>query len=115
MYFGQLRHPSSVTRATDSHYGFFAHSVETLGGPEFGVPRFAEGTGTVSTPLEYADALWARFSESLRRYAPDPQLWPVAHGFALQEMLRMVHGNFDLQVLVRITMDSALAVVKVSA
>jgi hypothetical protein len=93
---------------------FFAHSVQSLGGPNFGVPRFAPGTGVGSTPLEYADALWGTFSNSLRRYAPDPQLWPTSYGIAIQQMLELAKGaGLDLQVLVRVVMDSVLAVAKV--
>ena len=97
----------------DAHE-YFAHSVQSLGGPTFGVPRFAPATDAGSTPLEYADAMWDSFSNSLRRYAPDPQLWPTSYGIAIQQMLDMAQrARLDLQVLVRIVMDSALAVSKV--
>ncbi|ASD20910.1 hypothetical protein B7495_01310 [Cryobacterium sp. LW097] len=93
---------------------YFVHSAQSLGGPAFGVPRFAPGTGVPSTPLEYADALWPNVSGSLRRYAPDPQLWPTSYGIAIQLMLEMAKtSGLDLQVLVRVVMDSALAVSKV--
>ena len=97
----------------DAHE-YFVHSVQSLGGPTFGVPRFAPGTGVPSTPLEYADALWPNVSGSLRRYAPAPQLWPTSYGVAIQQLLEMAKSaGFDLQVLVRVVMDSALAVSKV--
>lgn len=93
---------------------YFRHSMQSLGGPTFGVPRFARGTGTASTPLEYADELWPILSNSLRRYAPNPQLWPTSFGVAIQQMLEMAKGaGLDLQTLVRVVMDSALAVSKV--
>jgi len=93
---------------------YFVHSAKSLGGPTFGVPRFAPGTGVPSTPLEYADALWPNLSGSLRRYAPDPQLWPTSFGIAIQQMLELAKtAGLDLQVLVRVVMDSALAVSKV--
>lgn len=104
----------SVGEPIPDAHEYFSHSSRVLGGPEFGVPRYAPGTGAASTPLEYADALWATFGNSLRRYAPDPQLWPVAYGMAVQEMLGMARqSGLDLQVLVRVVMDSALAVAKV--
>ncbi|TFC00817.1 hypothetical protein E3O42_11985 [Cryobacterium adonitolivorans] len=93
---------------------YFTHSVQSLGGPTFGVPRFAPGTGVGSTPLEYADALWPNVSGSLRRYAPDPQLWPTSYGIAIQQLLELAKGSgLDLQAIVRVVMDSALAVAKV--
>jgi len=93
---------------------FFKYSIHSLGGPASGVPRFARGTSAGATPLEYADALWAKTSHSLRRYAPDPQLWATSYGIAIQQMIQMARdAGFDLQVIVRVTMDSALAVTKI--
>jgi hypothetical protein len=103
----------SIGEPVPDAHEYFAYGARTVGKPEFGIPRYAEGTGVPDSPLAYAQALWAPMSESLRRYAPDPQLWPVTYGFALQQMLGMAKGNFDLQVLVRVAMDSALAVAKV--
>ncbi|MEC5183246.1 hypothetical protein RCH12_000693 [Cryobacterium sp. MP_3.1] len=104
----------SVGEPIPDAHEFFAHSARSLGGPAFGVPRFAPGTGVGSTPLEYADALWANVSGSLRRYAPDPQLWPASYGVAIQQLLEMATGaGLDLQALVRVIMDSSLAVSKV--
>ena len=101
----------SVGEPIPKVHEYFAHSMQSLGGPAFGVPRFAPGTDAGSTPLQYADAMWASSSNSLRRYAPDPQLWPTAYGIAIQQMLEMAKGaGLDLPVLVRIVMDSALAV-----
>ena len=104
----------SVGESIPDAHEFFGHSVQSIGKPTFGVPRYAEGTGAGATPLVYADSLWATFANSLRRYAPDPQLWPTTYGIAIQEMLRVAKQNgLDLQVLVRIVMDSALAVAKI--
>lgn len=104
----------SVGEPIPDAHEYFAHSAQSLGGPAFGVPRFAPGTGVPSTPLEYADALWPNVSGSLRRYAPDPQLWPTSYGIAIQQLLALAKGaGLDRQVLVRVVMDSALAVSKV--
>jgi hypothetical protein len=104
----------SVGEPIPDAHEFFRHSAQSLGGPTFGVPRFAPGTGVPSTPLEYADALWPNVSGSLRRYAPDPQLWPTSYGVAIQQLLEMAkNAGLDLQVLVSVVMDSALAVSKV--
>lgn len=104
----------SVGEPIPDAHEYFRHSARSLGGPAFGVPRFAPGTGVPSTPLEYADALWANVSGSLRRYAPDPQLWPASYGVAIQQLLEMAKGaGLDLQALVRVIMDSALAVSKI--
>ena len=104
----------SVGEPIPDAHEYFAHSVQSLGGPAFGIPRFAPGTDAGSTPLQYADAMWANVGTSLRRYAPNPQLWATSYGVAIQEMLKMAKGaGLDLQLIVRVVMDSALAVSKV--
>lgn len=102
----------SIDEPIPDVHEFFRHGAEVIGKPEFGIPRYAEDTGVSDTPLAYADVLWPQFMNSLRRYAPDPQLWPVTYGLAVQQMLGMARGSFDLQVLVRIVMDGAIAVAK---
>lgn len=102
----------SIDEPIPDVHEFFRHGAEVIGKPEFGIPRYAEGTGVGDTPRNYADVLWPQFTDSLRRYAPDPQLWPVTYGLAAQQLLTMARGSFDLQVLVRIVMDSAIAVAK---
>lgn len=102
----------SIDEPVPDAHEFFRHGAEVIGKPEFGIPRYAEGTGVGDTPRNYADVLWPEFFPSLGRYAPDPQLWPVTFGLAVQQLLTMARGTFDLQVIVRIVMDSAIAVAK---
>lgn len=107
-----------VAGAANEHGGqvpdlaeLFQHSASTLGGVEFGLPRFAPGTSTSGTPRSYLD-LWESMQASIRQAAPMPEQWPVAYGLAIQNLFSMAKGHFDLGVLTRVVMDSAIATSK---
>ncbi|CAH0143860.1 hypothetical protein SRABI26_00536 [Arthrobacter sp. Bi26] len=89
----------------------FHHSASTLGGAEFGLPRFAPGTNAGGTPRSYL-AMWEPLQAPVRQAAPRPEQWPVAYGLAVQNLFAMAKGQFDLGVLTRVVMDSAIATSK---
>lgn len=89
----------------------FRHSASTLGGAEFGLPRFAPGTGAGGTPRGYL-AMWDPLQLSVRQAAPRTEQWPMAYGIAVQNLFAMAEGHFDLGVLTRVVMDSAIATSK---
>ena len=107
-----------VAGAANQHGGqvpdlneLFQHSASTLGGAEFGLPRYAPGTNASETPRSYL-ALWDSLQTSVRQSAPSPEQWPVAYGFAIQNLFAMAKGHFGLVVLTRVVMDSAIATSK---
>jgi hypothetical protein len=87
-----------------------AHGASTLGGPQFGRPRYAPGTGSATLPVQYLGA-WEPMLAHIRPLAPDPQQWPAVYG--LQGLFERVRGQFDLTDLTRVVMDSAIAMSKV--
>ena len=87
-----------------------AHGASTMGGAEFGRPRYAPGTGA-PLPVQYLDA-WNPMLTHIVPFAPDPQQWPVVYGLAVQGLFEMTGGQFDLTVLTRVVMDSAIAMSK---
>jgi len=90
---------------------YFAHSAATVGGDQFGLPRYAEGTAADDTPRGYLPSFDVLLP-SIRVSAPDPQQWPVAYGIAVRSALDLTRGQFDYAVLTRIVMDSAIAMSK---
>jgi hypothetical protein len=88
------------------------HGASTIGGADFGVPRFAPGTGANDIPRNYL-ALWERFLPTLKELAPNVQRWPIAYGIAVQNLFKLGGGQFDLGVLTRVVMDSAIATSKI--
>ena len=89
-----------------------AHGASTVGGPEFGRPRYAPGTGAPALPVQYLEG-WQPMLTHFLPFVPDPQLWPVVYGLAVQGLFEMTGGQFDLTVLTRVVMDSAIATSKV--
>lgn len=90
----------------------FSHSAATLGSPEFGVPRFAEGTNSAVSPAA-ALGYWAPASELIASVAPDPRHAPIAVAFALRDLVRAAApGGADLESLARVALDAALTTSK---
>ena len=88
------------------------HGAATLGGPEFGRPRYAPGTEPAALPVQHLEA-WDPMLAHIVPLAPDPQQWPVVYGLAVQGLFQMTAGQFDLTVLTRVVMDSAIATSKI--
>ncbi|MCC2333816.1 hypothetical protein [Cellulomonas wangsupingiae] len=88
------------------------HSAATVGGPEFGRPRYAPRTAPTALPIDHLGA-WEPMLAHIVPLAPDPQQWPVVYGLAVQGLFQMTGGQFDLTVLTRVVMDSALATSKI--
>jgi hypothetical protein len=88
------------------------HGARTVGGPEFGRPRYEPGTDPTVLPVQYLDA-WEPMLTGIVPFAPAPQQWPVVYGLAVQELFEMAGGQFDLTVLTRVVMDSAIATSKI--
>lgn len=90
----------------------FAHSASTLGGPEFGVPRYAEDTNSAVSPAA-ALAYWTPASALLTGVAPDPAHAPIAVAFALRDLVQAAApGGADLTALARVALDAALTTSK---
>jgi hypothetical protein len=93
-----------------------AHSAATVGGPEFGVPRYAPGQAADSLPIAWLP-MWSRPLALLTEVAPNPQHWPIAYGIALQQLFDLVEskspGRYDLGAMTGAVMDAAIAMSKV--
>jgi len=93
----------------------FSHSAATLGGPEFGIPRFADGTQSTITPAAAVASFWAPALALMRVVAPDPRYAPIAIGFALKQLVEAAApGGADLEVIARVALDSALTASKLT-
>ena len=90
----------------------FRHAAETVGGNEFGVPRYAPDT--FSEPPASFLPLWDILLPTVTATAKAPGEWPMVYAVALGDLLEQASGNFDLEPLVRIAMDSAIATAKLA-
>lgn len=87
----------------------FAHAAAVVGTDEFGVPRYAEGTFS-EPPLSFLP-LWDQFLPTVSK-GTTPSEYPQVYAVALGDLFAMVAGQFDLEPLIRIAMDSAIAMAK---
>jgi hypothetical protein len=94
-----------------------AHSAQTLGRPEFGIPRYAPGANSTTTPRE-ALLFWTPLGSTLFVIATNPQHWPIAYGLAGQHLLQAAAArpgvSNDLTAIVRVMIDAALATSKIT-
>jgi hypothetical protein len=94
------------------------HGVTTLGGPDFGQPRFHPGQAANSPPRDWLRS-WNAILRMLSALTTDPQQWPIAYGIAVQQLFDLVNkkasGRYDLGAMVRVVMDSAIATSKIQA
>lgn len=91
----------------------FRHSAGTLGGPEFGIPRFAEGTQSTITPAAAVATFWMPALTLMQVVAPNAAHAPIAVGFALKQLVEAAApGGADLEAIARVAMDSALTASK---
>lgn len=87
----------------------FANAAATVGTAGFGVPRYA--TDTFSEPPRSFLPLWDEFLPTVSKDTrPDEYL--RVYATALADLFTMVAGQFPLEPLVRIAMDSAIAMSK---
>ena len=94
----------------------FSHSASTLGGPEFGIPRFADGTRSTITPEAAVTSFWAPALALMQVVAPDPRHAPIAIGFALKQLVEAAApGGADLEAIARVALDAALTTSKLTA
>ena len=91
----------------------FSHSAATLGGTEFGIPRFAEGTESSITPAAAVASFWGPAIALIEHVTPDPRHAPIALGFALKQLVEAAApGGADLEAIARVALDSALTAAK---
>ena len=91
----------------------FGHAAETVGGDDFGVPRYAPGTS--SEPPESFLELWDPLLPIVKKTVPEPADWPAVYAVALGDLFVQVNGQFPLEPLVRIAMDTAIAMSKLKS
>jgi hypothetical protein len=93
----------------------FSHSASTLGGPEFGIPRFAEGTQSTITPASAVASFWSPALALIQQVAPEPGHAPIAVGFALKQLVEAAApGGADLEAIARVALDAALTASKLT-
>lgn len=91
----------------------FAHVAETVGSPEFGLPRLTPEHPMHDTPLNYVEAFWPEVFRLASRFCPDPAHWPLLLGLAVQEIMLQAKGVLDPCLALRIVMECAIPMSKI--
>lgn len=89
------------------------HVAETVGGGQFGVIRFPEGTAAGDTPLNYLIHFWHVVPEIAYPLGIDEREWPSLFGIAAQNSLSMAREVIAPTVGLTLFMESAIAMAKV--
>jgi hypothetical protein len=91
----------------------FRHVVETVGTPEFGRPRYPEGTGSATVPETVIRDMWPDLLTLTTRYCGAPNEWPIAFGLAIQEAIGLAQAAILPSAACRIAMEAAVAMSKI--
>jgi hypothetical protein len=99
----------------------FRNAAQTVGGPQFGVPRLPEGRRTRLSPREALNALWPAAVKILSHEgAPgasgqrlSPGYWPTLIALTAQRLIKQSKGALDPALSMRIVLEAAVPMSKV--
>ena len=93
--------------------GIFQRTAANIGSAEFGVPRTASGHAASELPIAYLRRFWPALLPFVKKLTGDPQLWPVAYGFAIQDAMDMTKTAIPAELALSIVMEAAIPMSKV--
>jgi hypothetical protein len=94
-------------------HALFRHAAASVGGDAFGIPRVPARHKAGDTPLGYLKQLWPVLFPLVRHICPEPALWPVVFGVAIQRAIDASKGAIDPAMAFTIVMESAIPMSKV--
>jgi hypothetical protein len=92
----------------------FKHAAESVGSPNFGVPRLPDGHPVHEHPQLYLERFWPKFGPMVERFCPNPDHWPVLFGLVLQELISQTRGALDPCLALQVIMETAIPMSKVN-
>jgi hypothetical protein len=93
--------------------GIFAHVAASVGGEQFGVPRWPEGHAASDLPVNFLKTLWPVVLPRVRKFAARPEEWPVLFGCALLEMVNKAKDVMPPELALTLVMESAIPMSRV--
>jgi len=91
----------------------FSYIASVVGTPRFGLPRVTEEHRPCSTPLEFVTTLWPALLPKVKLICPDPELWPLLFGLAVQKAMKDGKSVIDPAMAMKLTMEAAIAMSKI--
>jgi hypothetical protein len=89
------------------------YNDSVVGTRKFGLPRLPVDHPVSGSPAGFAKQSWPAVQASLNELAPDPKLWPIAAGLAVQEAIADTKQIVSPEIAVRIVMESAIPVSRI--
>ena len=96
----------------DAH-GLFRHVAASVGSDAFGMPRVPTKHRAGDTPRGYLKQLWPALFPLVRNLCPDPALWPVVFGVAIERTIEAAQGAIDPALAFTIVMEAAVPMSRV--
>jgi hypothetical protein len=91
----------------------FRHVAASVGEAAFGIPRLPAKHKAGAPPLAYLKQLWPVLFPLVRAICPQPALWPVAFGVAIQRTIEASKDVIDAGLAFTIAMEAAVPMSKV--
>lgn len=91
----------------------FRHVAASVGGDAFGIPRVPSKHKAGDTPRGYLKQLWPALFPLVRKLCPDPALWPVVFGMAIQRTIEAAQGRIEPALAFTIVMEAAIPMSRV--
>lgn len=91
----------------------FEHVAETVGSPEFGVPRIPYEHMPSELPINYVKSLWEDLLPKVKVFCDSPFEWPILFGIAAQDIVLMGKDVIDSKTALTIIMESAVPMSKI--
>lgn len=91
----------------------FAHVASSIGSENFGIPRLPPEHMPSDKPINSVKSLWNPLFPTLKLLCPTSSEWPLAYGFAIQEIIEEGKQVISPALAVKIVMESAIPMSKV--
>jgi hypothetical protein len=103
---------AGATALPDPHE-LFRHVAASVGNAGFGIPRVPAKHKAGDTPLGYLKQLWPALFPLVQSICPQPALWPVVFGVAIQRTIDASKDVIDGGMAFTIAMEAAVPMSKV--
>ena len=92
----------------------FKHVIDTIGGEQFGLPRYPKGHEAAwDTPENWVRSAWPKLSPMLPVFCDSASEWPVLFALAAHNAIIMGKGALDPALSLKILMEAAVPMSKV--
>jgi hypothetical protein len=85
-----------------------AHSAQTAGTAQFGVPRVPPQHQPQQLPQQYVAAWWPVLQPIAAKHCPNPAQWPVLFSLAVQQLVEVGKEALDPGIAMQLAFEAAV-------